>query len=744
MMGITIGIDLGTTNSVACIKRINVSTIRNAEGEELTPSCVTAIPHEDSSFDFVVGRHSRNLLKQYPEQTITSVKRLMGRDFEDTEVQSIIKDHHVSYPIGTDASEPGSIRIPLGGKMQTPEMISGLILGKLIQDGEAELQGKIDQAVVTVPAYFSDRQKFATRAACDYAGIKLLRLLPEPTAAALSFGLGELGENECRTIMVFDLGGGTFDISVLSLAGGSFMEVTKGGDMWLGGNDIDQLLVDHIFSCAQKAANCKPITELIDKFLPADKARFLVEIKEKAEAAKIELSSQEYATIEMFGLLKDEKNKLIDIDITITRAEFAQLLEPIVKRVSRIAKQILHEIRFEPELIDTVLMVGGSSLVSAIQAELRSLFGSEKVMIHPRPMFAIAEGAALMAARMTSQENLNENKPFSMMHSTAHDYYLQLANGKKHLLVARNTPLPVAVEEKLSFVHSEQSLARLRVFNEVEGVLDTVGELWFHKEDAETDLSEKMEPSELMMRFTVDEDNIITMKAWSLQNEQLCVESQIARGGLAAKLYNDLERTLSSIIANCRRGSIEDDALRLSRSVVSTILSASDPITGETRVKQKQKAQLQISTLKNCQQKNIAPLSLYRFALIAQAESENILSHQENLRLKNILDELKQALENLDDVTKFENLKKRLEEFYHDMPIASDLARAENAASIIEGDCPNEAKQIRKQAKKLADLHRHQNKVLTESTRETLYDLLDSNISWYDAPSGRFDRDVCL
>jgi molecular chaperone DnaK len=744
MMGITIGIDLGTTNSVACIKRINVSTIRNAEGEELTPSYVTAIPHEDSSFDFVVGRHSRNLLKQYPEQTITSVKRLMGRDFEDTEVQSIIKDHHVSYPIGTDASEPGSIRIPLGGKMQTPEMISGLILGKLIQDGEAELQGKIDQAVVTVPAYFSDRQKFATRAACDYAGIKLLRLLPEPTAAALSFGLGELGENECRTIMVFDLGGGTFDISVLSLAGGSFMEVTKGGDMWLGGNDIDQLLVDHIFSCAQKAANCKPITELIDKFLPADKARFLVEIKEKAEAAKIELSSQEYATIEMFGLLKDEKNKLIDIDITITRAEFAQLLEPIVKRVSRIAKQILHEIRFEPELIDTVLMVGGSSLVSAIQAELRSLFGSEKVMIHPRPMFAIAEGAALMAARMTSQENLNENKPFSMMHSTAHDYYLQLANGKKHLLVARNTPLPVAVEEKLSFVHSEQSLARLRVFNEVEGVLDTVGELWFHKEDAETDLSEKMEPSELMMRFTVDEDNIITMKAWSLQNEQLCVESQIARGGLAAKLYNDLERTLSSIIANCRRGSIEDDALRLSRSVVSTILSASDPITGETRVKQKQKAQLQISTLKNCQQKNIAPLSLYRFALIAQAESENILSHQENLRLKNILDELKQALENLDDVTKFENLKKRLEEFYHDMPIASDLARAENAASIIEGDCPNEAKQIRKQAKKLADLHRHQNKVLTESTRETLYDLLDSNISWYDAPSGRFDRDVCL
>lgn len=744
-MGITIGIDLGTTNSVVCIKKINVSTIHNAEGEELTPSCVTAVPHpEDSSFDLIVGRHSRDLLKQYPEQTITSVKRLMGRDFEDTEVQNIIKDYRVSYQITTEVSEPGSIRIPLGGKMQTPEMISGVILSKLICDGEAELQGKIDQAVVTVPAYFSDRQKFATRAACDYAGIKLLRLLPEPTAAALSFGLGELGENEARTIIVFDLGGGTFDISVLSFAGGSFMEVTKGGDMWLGGDNIDQLLVDHIFSCAQKAANCKPITELIDKLSPADKARFLVEIKEKAEAAKIELSSEECVTVEMFGLLKDEKNKLIDIDVTITRAEFAQLLKPIVKRVSHIAKQILHEIRFEPELIDTVLMVGGSSLVSAIQDELRNVFGPEKVMIHPRPMLAVAEGAALMAAKMTSQENLNENKSFSMMHTTAHNYYLQLADGKRHLLVARNTPLPAAIEEKLSFSHNEQSLARLRVFNEVEGVLDTVGELWFHKEDAETNLNKKNEPAELMLRFSVNEDNIITMKAWSLKNEQMCVEAQIARGGLAAKLYNDLERTLSSIIATCSRASIEDDVLCLSRTVVSTILSASDPITGETRVEQKQKAQNQINTLKDYQQKNIAPLSLYEFARIAQTESANILSDEENLRFKNIVKELKQALEDLDDATKFENLRNELNKFYKDTPIVVDLARAENAASIIEDEAPSDAKQIRKQAKRLADLHKQQNNALTTSVKEILYELINSNISWDDMPSGRFDRDVCL
>ena len=328
-MGITIGIDLGTTNSVACIKKINVSTLRNAEGDELTPSCVTAVPRNgDPSFDFIVGRHARELLKQYPEQTILSIKRLMGRDFDDTEVQSIITNQATGYSIVTDTSEPGSIRIPLGGKMQSPEMISGMILSKLIRDGETELQGKITQAVVTVPAYFSDRQKFATRAACDYAGIKLLRLLPEPTAAALSFGMEELDKNDARTLMVFDLGGGTFDISVLSVAGGSFMEITKGGDMWLGGDNIDALLVDHVFSCAQKEAGCSPIADLIDLLSPTDKTRFLVEIKEKAAMAKIALSTQNVVNIDMFGVLKDENHQLIDIDVSIDRVTFDQILAP--------------------------------------------------------------------------------------------------------------------------------------------------------------------------------------------------------------------------------------------------------------------------------------------------------------------------------------------------------------------------------------------------------------------------------
>ncbi|HBI21983.1 MAG TPA: hypothetical protein DDY37_05290 [Legionella sp.] len=666
----------------------------------------------------------------------------MGRDFEDTEVQSIITNQTMGYAIVTDASEPGSIRIPLGGKMQSPEMISGMILSKLIRDGETELQGKITQAVVTVPAYFSDRQKFATRAACDYAGIKLLRLLPEPTAAALSFGMEELDKNDARTLMVFDLGGGTFDISVLSVAGGSFMEITKGGDMWLGGDNIDALLVDHIFACAQKEAGCSPIADLIDLLPPADKARFLVEIKEKAAMAKIALSTQNIVNIDLFGVLKDENQQLIDIDVSVDRETFDKLLAPIVKRITDITHQILHEIRFEPELIDTILLVGGSSLIPAIQDEIKRLFGAEKVLVHPRPLHAIAEGAALMAAKMTHQET---SEPlFSMMHSSAHDYYLQLAGGKRHLLVARNTPLPISVEEKLTFSHHEQSLARLRVFNEVDGVLDTVGELWFHKEDTDLMDEKNTKPTELMLRFSVDEDNIITMKAWSLHNEELSVEAQIARGGLAAKLYNDLEHVLSSIIAHSESRSMEFDALRLSRTIVSTIHQASDPITGETCVEQKNKAQQQINTLKHCQEKDLSPLSRYQFALIAQEKAKSVLSAEEQSRLSVIIDAYQQALADLDNVDSIEQLDDELEDFYDDFHIVAKLAQAEDTASSLERHFPREAKLIRNQAIKLAQLHGQPDQDLIEDAEYQLNKLMHSEFSWSDRPTGRFDRDVQL
>ena len=755
-MGVTIGIDLGTTNSVVSMKKLEVLTIQNAEGEMLTPSCVTAIPTADSAdaFEYIVGKASRDLLKQYPEQTITSIKRLMGRDFDDTEVQALLKNDSIAYQVTTDPTEPGSIRISLAGQLQSPEMISSIILKKLIRDSEKSLQTSIDQAVVTVPAYFSDRQKFATRAACAKAGIKLLRLLPEPTAAAIAFGVEALGNDESRTLMVFDLGGGTFDVSVLGFSGGSFMEITKGGDMWLGGDNIDQLLVNHVFSMVEQSGHCQSVSQLLNLLTPAEKAHFLVEIKEKTEVAKIALSSESSVNVEMFGLLKDKKGRLIDIDVTITQDEFNELLKPITARVAKIAHQVLHEIHFEPELIDSVLLVGGTSLIPAIQETLKNIFTEEKVLIHPRPMLAIAEGAALMAAQIANKETIDEASKLSMMHSCAHNYYLQLANGEKHLLVERNTPLPVTVEEKLVFAQKHQMLARLRVFSEADDVLDTVGELWFHKDDSELlSFDEYEKPVELMLSFNVDEDNIITMSAWSLKNKEQRVETKIARGGLTSKLYGDLERTLSAIIADCDTSAIEHDALRLSRSVVQTILSATDSVTGETCADQKQKAVQQIKTLKELEERDVPPLSLYRFASLAHQQSEGVLLAEEHSKLTTLLQALQSSIDSLDNADSIEKIQNDLFDFYDEQSIVTDLARAENAAAVLDkGGDRDDARQMRQYAAKLIEAYRKQQRDDSEGdddeafdeAREALYEEIHNKISWGSEPSRHFDRDVCL
>lgn len=743
-MGLTIGIDLGTTNSAACIKKLHVSSIPNLEGETLTPSCVTAVLNtKTDQFDYIVGRAARDLIKQYPEQTITSVKRLMGRDFEESSVQDMINQQLVSYQITTDPDELHSIKIPLGGRLQTPEMISSYILKKIISDGEKALQGNITQAVVTVPAYFSDKQKFATRAACEYAGIKLLRLLPEPTAAALSFSLSELDKTDSKTVLVFDLGGGTFDLSVLNVASGHFMEVTKGGDMWLGGDNIDQLLIKHIYSKIEASQKCQPITELIATLEAKEKASFLAEIKEKAERCKVELSTEMSTNIEMFGILKDKNQQLIDIDITITRDEFNQLIKPVVDRMADIAMQILHEIRFEPDLIDIVLMVGGTSLIPAIQDKVRALFGNEKVHIHPRPMLAVAEGAALMAAKMISHET--DESTFQMMHSTAHDYYLQLANGKKHLLVARNTPLPVSVEEKLYFTHKAQHLARLRIFNEAEGILETVGELWFHREEQVSNSKHTSKKPGLMLRFSVDEDNIITMKAWSLENSAHCIEAQIARGGVAAKLYNDLESTLSSIVAQCEHISMEEDSFLLSRKIVSNILSISDPMTGETCMDKKRNVEKQITTLKGLQRHQITPKGLYEFALVTQEVAESLLTDDEHKQLNEMVIKLNSLINELNDIDAFVALKSSLHDFYDDRPTVPLLTQAHLASKDIKSSHPEEARIITNLAQQVVNAHKESDEEKRENAADDLSYYLNSHFTFSDKQaSRRFDRDVNL
>ncbi|HKI49980.1 MAG TPA: Hsp70 family protein, partial [Desulfobacteria bacterium] len=281
-MSRSIGIDLGTTNSVAAIKKVQVEILKNAEGDYLTPSCVT-IRKKNRLFSkevFVVGKDALEWMKQSPENTVQAVKRLMGRSISNFEIEKIIEEKRVTYRIGphTKGTE-NKLSILLGGKEFSPEEISAEILKKVRLDAEASLGGEVAHAVITVPAYFNDKQKHATRMAAAMAGLKVRRLLPEPTAAAISFGVDNIKGDDAKTVLVFDFGGGTFDLSVLTISGGQFIEQGKGGDMWLGGEDIDRLLADYVLAEVAREYDISDMETFMEAQTSKQRNRFRGELK---------------------------------------------------------------------------------------------------------------------------------------------------------------------------------------------------------------------------------------------------------------------------------------------------------------------------------------------------------------------------------------------------------------------------------------------------------------------------------
>ncbi len=361
-MSKSIGIDLGTTNSVAAIKRVQTEVLKNAEGEFITPSCVTLGKKRLLSLkpNFVVGRDALEWRKQDPENTILTVKRLMGRSYLDEEIQKAIQERRLTYKLKRHSrGTENSLAIVLGGKEYTPEEISSKILEKIKKDAEQSLGDQVEYAVITVPAYFNDKQKHATRAAAALAGLKVRRLLPEPTAAAISFGVDNIGGEDAKTVLVFDFGGGTFDLSVLNISGGQFIEQGKGGDMWLGGEDVDRMLADYVLKETAQEYEIDDFKAMIDAQEDRVKNRFLAELKDAVEKAKIRLSTDKEAFIEILGVLRDADGDLIDVDVELTRDQFNEILAPTVERIVDLTRKVLEDIHFEAELVDNVLLVGG-------------------------------------------------------------------------------------------------------------------------------------------------------------------------------------------------------------------------------------------------------------------------------------------------------------------------------------------------------------------------------------------------
>src|SRR5438128_9480125 len=357
-MAKVLGIDLGTTNSVTAIMEGGEPTVlENAEGSRLTPSVVAVNP---KTGERLVGQVARRQAITNPENTIFSVKRFMGRKFDDPEVQRALK----VVPYKVTRAPNGDIQVMMAGKTYSPPEISAMILQKLKADAESKLGEKITQAVITVPAYFNDSQRQATKDAGKIAGLEVLRIINEPTAASLAYGLDKQGKDE--VIAVYDLGGGTFDISILSVGEGVFEVKATNGDTFLGGDDFDQRIIDWIVDEFKK-----------DQGIDLRQDRMALQrLKEAAEKAKIELSSTQSTEINLPFITADASGPK-HLSLNLTRSKLEQLVGDLIERTRGPVQQPIKDAGITARDIDEVVLVGGQTRMPAIQEMVKQVFSKE-------------------------------------------------------------------------------------------------------------------------------------------------------------------------------------------------------------------------------------------------------------------------------------------------------------------------------------------------------------------------------
>ncbi len=384
-----IGIDLGTTNSVVATydpERAHARVV-NVGGARSTPSVVST-KQQDGKAELLVGHNAVRWADRDPENTIFSVKRLMGRDFAEPSVEEARRRR--SYQIVAGPDEDPRAHVVLRGTVHTPAEISTFILELLKYGAEETLNTAVTHAVITVPAYFEEAQRTATREAGEQAGLVIKRIIDEPTAAAIAFGL-ELGEQDRRRILVYDLGGGTFDISVLNATRDKqgrphFQVIEFNGDNWLGGDDFDACIVNRIVDWVKDNANVDPSGDL----------EFMFRAKKAAEEAKIFLSNNNSADIVMPYAYK-VAGELSDVTMTLTRQEFEGLVEPLVEKTISLVQAVLDRQNMTTSDISDVLLVGGATLTPKVHETVEHLFGKGKVRRHIDPMECVAIGAGILA-----------------------------------------------------------------------------------------------------------------------------------------------------------------------------------------------------------------------------------------------------------------------------------------------------------------------------------------------------------
>ncbi len=432
-MSKTIGIDLGTTNSaVAVVEGGQPKIIHSAEGENIIPSVVDPVKR-------VVGRVAKRQAVVNPKTTIFSVKRLMGKRFSDKSVQEDKK--WLPYEIKEGKNAVAVVEVE--GKEYTPQEISAQILQKIKADAEAYLGEKVTEAVITVPAYFDDSQRQATKQAGEIAGLDVKRIINEPTAAALAYGLEK---EKAHTIAVYDLGGGTFDVTVLELGEGVFEVKATAGDTHLGGDDFDQKVIDYLVEEFKKEQS-------VD--LAADK-QALQRLRDAAEKAKVELSTTLETEINIPYITADASGPK-HLVMKLTRAKLESLTQELIDRSFKAVEQALKDAKIEGSKIDEVVLVGGQTRMPAVQEKVKSFFGKEPHKgINPDEVVAI--GAAIQGAVLAG-----EMKEVVLLDVTPLSLGVETLGGVSTVLIARNTTVPTSKSEVFSTAADNQTSVEIHV-----------------------------------------------------------------------------------------------------------------------------------------------------------------------------------------------------------------------------------------------------------------------------------------
>ncbi|RLB92457.1 MAG: hypothetical protein DRH26_06230, partial [Deltaproteobacteria bacterium] len=590
---------------------------------------------------------------------------------------------------------------------------------------------------------------------------------------AISFGVDQVKDEDAKTIMVFDFGGGTFDLSVFTISGGQFIEQGKGGNMWLGGEDIDRKIEDFVLGETEREYGIEDIGQLIDHQETGKKIRFLGELKAAVEQAKINLSDQEATYVEILGLLKDNDGDLLDIDITLTRKQLETIIQPVVETAMELSRKLLDDIYFTPDLIDNVLLVGGSSKIPCIIKAVEAMFGPDKVLVHERPMLAIAEGAAILSHRLSDtyecagcgktvsqsdivcsscgfdlEKHTIDQGVLDIVHATAHDYYVALENGDRYLFVEKNTPLPCEQTEVFKLVHSDQNLVHMKFSNMVNDKEESIGDFWLgfdHKtiDKYRTNHSDETRelPFSIEVTLKIDENNLVEVAASLKELPEVELSKTLSRGQADEKLFKILEKIINEANEKGYETYTINDITTRTVSILKEIHRVIDQKTGEVIEPVYNLAEMNLDKTKRLAEEGV---DCYAFIYYAENLLETFLaafSSKDKSLMKKKIEHLKTMNlngtyeENLDA---YNDLDRLIDKF----PLPNILMRITKAADLCEENDPPRAPKFYGAISSILAAVEKENSERIDATLDKILPEVDEVIQQYDSKTGTIKKGI--